>query len=263
MKSADVFHVDLSDPDRLKTVMEQYLRLGVCPVTCESPGAMLQIKVELTLPDGTTQAYTGRIIQMMGPNLFLVQISEVIDIAHLQKIAELSIVPETPAATPAPSTRDKPEQSAGSSPITGYESDMSDVYAQIGNLSVNEKRRLARYGNRTVRQLLMKDPNKSLHVLVSKNPKVTMDEALEFSKRPNISPEALKNLAENQSFRHSKQLKFNLVRNPSTPLDIAKRLLKTLSHHEWRVIAKSPSVRTPITAEAKKLVIQKLGKGKK
>ena len=262
MMAGHLFRVDLRDPDRLRSVVEQYLRLGVCPVSGESPGAMLRIPIELQLPDDTSLTYTGRIIQMMGPELFLVQISEVIDIGRLQKIVELSAAPDRPETDPEPPAREKGRPTVEPAEITGYESDMSDVYAQIGSLSITEKRRLARYGNRTVRQLLMKDPNKSLHVLVSKNPKVTMDEALEFSKRPNISPEALKNLGENHSFRHSKQLKFNLVRNPSTPMDLARRLLKQLSHHEWRIIAKSSSVRMAITSEAKKLVLQKLGKGR-
>jgi len=142
--------------------------------------------------------------------------------------------------------------------LTGYESDHSDVYKHIADLPMGEKRRLARYGNKTVRQLLLKDPNKTLHVLVVKNVKVSLDEAMEYSKRPNLSREALKFMAQKRTWTQSRQFLFNLVRNPSTPVDVAIRMLNKLGTNELRIVAKSASIRMPISAAARKLLFGKM-----
>jgi hypothetical protein len=278
------FEVDLRDRGALARALDQYLSMGVCPVhSREFPGALVEVQLDVLLPDGSRLGTGGRVIQQMGSALFLVQLAGPVDLVGMRKLVEAP-AEETEAAEPVGDeplpeleeglaeaeaqdepgdADDRPDRERGASgegsSVTGYESDMSDVYSQMADLSVQEKRRLARYGNKTVRQLLMRDPNKSLHVLVMKNPKMGMDEALEYSKRPNISPEALKTIAENRTWMNSKQLIFNLVRNPSTPLDLAVRLMSKLTHHEWRILARSSSVRMPVTAAARKLLLQKMG----
>jgi len=208
---------------------------------------MVGVDLDILLPNGQRLDARGQVIQQLGPTLFLVQIAGHLDLNHLR-----SLTKEEPLETPGDANPAKSE-------VTGYESDASAVYADIPGLPVPEKRKLARQGNKIVRQLLMKDPNKSLHVLVVKNPRLGLDEALEYSKRPNIAPDALKTMSQNRTFLNSRQFIFNLVRNPSTPVDVAIRLMPRLTHNEWRIIAKAGSVRTPIAAAARKLVLQKLG----
>ncbi len=240
-----VFEVDFRSPEALLPALDQYLTMGVCPVSdVPFPGAMVDVSLRLMLPGETTVSVDGRVIQQMGPSLFLVQLAGRLDLLHLKALA-----------TSAPADQPLEDEAP-----TGYESDHSAVYATVPSLPVEEKRRLARNGNKVMRQLLIKDPNKSLHVMVVQNPRVTLDEALEYSKRPNVSGDALKTLAQNRTFLNSQQFIFNLVRNPSTPTDIATRLLSRLSPNQLRIIAKSNSVRMPISAGARKLVLQKLGK---
>lgn len=246
--SRPTVRVDLSRPEKLLEALDQYLPMGVCPVRgVPFPGAMVDVALDVLLPGGNKLEALGRVIQQPGPTLFLVQTTGHLDLNHLRTLVTQE-TPDLAEATPPKKTE-----------VTGRESDASAVYADIPGLPVPEKRKLARQGNKVVRQLLMKDPNKSLHVLVVKNPRLGLDEALEYSKRPNISPDALKTMSQNRTFLNSRQFIFNLVRNPSTPVDVAIRLMARLSHNEWRIIAKAGSVRTPISAAARKLVLQKLG----
>jgi hypothetical protein len=245
--------VDLSRREKLLEALDKYFPMGVCPVRgVPFPGAMVDVSLEVLLPGGSKLDAQGRVIQQLGPTLFLVQMSSHLDHNHLRDLATAE--PADPTA-PEPQDEERPEKAK----VTGSESASSAVYADIPGLSVPEKRKLARQGNRIVRQLLVKDPNKALHILVVKNPRMGLDEALEYSKRPNLAPDALKAMSQNRTFLNSRQFIFNLVRNPTTPVDIAVRLLPRLSPNQWQIIARPGSVRTPISAAARKLVMQKLG----
>jgi len=140
--------------------------------------------------------------------------------------------------------------------VTGKETESSDVYARIKNLSLPEKQKLARYGKRTVRQLLIRDPNKNLHRLVVGNPDVGLDEITEYSAYPGLSKEAIEFIAQNRTWLASRQLVFNLVRNPSTPVELAVRLVPRLGPNEWRWLARPGAVREPIAAAARRQIIE-------
>lgn len=256
-----LYVVDLTAPETLEHTLAQYLSMGVCPVSKAAfPGGLATVNLELRLPDGSSLACSGRVIQQLGADTFLVQVAGHLDLARLRLSVGLNKPPPEPeGVADEKSRREKKEIGTV---VTGYESDHSDVYNKMKDLSMGEKQRLARYGNKTVRQLLTKEPNKNLHVLVMKNVKVTLDEAMEYSKRPNFSPDALRIMSQNRTFTSSRQLVFNLVRNPSCPMDVATRMLAKLTINEWRIIAKSPSVRMPVTAAAKKLMMKRMD-GKK
>jgi hypothetical protein len=139
--------------------------------------------------------------------------------------------------------------------VTGGESEFSDIYAKLKDLPMSEKQRLARYGNRTVRQLLMRQGSKTLHIFLFQNPKLTLDEVLEYSKIPTLTAEAIRLILQNRTWMSSRQLLFNLARNPATPLDIAARLVQQLTATEWRVLAKGSTVRPQVQAQARKLLM--------
>ena len=140
--------------------------------------------------------------------------------------------------------------------VTGNESDTSDVYARIKNLTLPEKQRLARHGRRPVRNLLIRDPNKNLHRLVVANPDVGMDEITEYSAYPGLSKEAIEFIAQNRTWVAMRQVAFNLVRNPATPVDVAVRLVPRLGPNEWRWLARPGAVRMPIAAAARKQIVE-------
>jgi len=153
------------------------------------------------------------------------------------------------------------EDLAGEDPLdapktpTGKESEFSDLYIRIRTLTVHQKRQLARQGNQVARQLLIRDSNKAIHPFVIANPRITLDEIQEYSKTPALAVEALKMIAQNPSWTKSSQVVFNLVRNPSMPVDLACRLVPRLSKTELRVVAHSSGIRMPVAAAARRLLI--------
>jgi hypothetical protein len=239
-----MFVVDLSNPEELEKTISSYLSMGVCPVMgAQSPGALTSASVELRLPDGTTRTLHGTVIQEL-PTGFLVQVSGGLDIASLK------------AASPAPAAAERPTDEAKEEvDVSGSESDYSDVYNKISSLSIPEKRKIARTANRTVRGLLIRDPNKNLHMFVVQNPKITTDEIAEYTRNPGLARDAIKMIAANRSWTSSNRIVFNLVRNPSTPTEVAVALLRRLNRNQLRVLAKGGSVREPVAVAARKLVV--------
>lgn len=139
--------------------------------------------------------------------------------------------------------------------VTGNESEYSDLYKRIQTLSLREKQQLARRGAKTARALLARDPNKTIHILIVMNPKVSLEEIEEFAKMPQFSKDALRHITQNRTWMSSRQLIFNLVRNPSTPVDIAVNLVPKLGPTEWRALNSSSNVRPQVASTARKLLI--------
>jgi len=295
MAEAPTYQVDYADPARLAGALDQYLSMSVCLVeNAASPGPLKQATLELLLPGGTKLLTTGRVIQEMGPAGFLVQLSGNLDLARLRDLAETggddsgqpaetggddSDQPDEPAEESwqeaagteqeGSAYEDEPEPAEGPGGrrpgrgrerppvVRGDEGDSSAVYKEIRELPMLEKQRLARRGRRTVRQLLVREPNKNLHILIVKNPKITLDEIIEFTKMPSLSQEALKIIAQNRTWTASRQVMLNLVRNPSTPQPVAIALLSRLPVSDLRIIARSTSVRVAIANHAKKVLFGK------
>jgi len=136
--------------------------------------------------------------------------------------------------------------------VTGRETEYSDVYAKVKDLPLGEKQKLARHGRKTVRQILMRDPTKTLQRLVLTNPDILLDEVLEYANWPGLSKEALECIAQNPAWTSSRMVLLALVKNPSSPVDLAVRLVPRLGPAEWRLLTRTGVVRTPVTNAARK-----------
>ena len=113
--------------------------------------------------------------------------------------------------------------------------------------------RLAASGDREVRFALLRDPNKQLHPMVLKNPRIGLDEVLWAAKLNSISPDALKAIAEHPEWGRNAGIAAAMVRNPKTPVPVALKLLPRLQLADVRMIAKSQG-RPQIVQAARKIV---------
>jgi len=112
------------------------------------------------------------------------------------------------------------------------------VAERLRRLSTPEKVQLALVADRETRFALLRDPNKTVHVYVLKNPRTGLDEVQFAVKSPSLSPDALVYAAEHRVFGADPQVRIALVRNPRTPNAVALRLLDLLPERELRALAK-------------------------
>ncbi|MBM4373019.1 MAG: hypothetical protein FJ098_15300, partial [Deltaproteobacteria bacterium] len=156
---------------------------------------------------------------------------------------ELEELPKDVSGGPDPGDRatDSPELAA--------------VYRHLESLGTSEKQRLAKGGNRTVRGLLVKDRMKNLHQFVFRNPKITLEEVMEYARLPGLSKEAIRIIASDRTWMASLQVVLALVRNPGTPTELLSGLIQRLGPAHWRVLARSGDVRSQVATLAKKLLL--------
>jgi hypothetical protein len=156
--------------------------------------------------------------------------------------------PEVPAAE-VPAAEVPAEPTDAGAPNTAF--------TRLQKLSVTEKQKLALTAERTERAILARDNLKQVHVFVLKNPRVTDDEALEYTRFAGLSAQALTYIADNARWMRSSQLRFSLVKNPQVPGDVARRVIETLAVNEVRFLAKAEHVKTDVRQAARKYLERK------
>lgn len=125
---------------------------------------------------------------------------------------------------------------------------------RLKKMTVNEKMQLALSGTRDERTALFRDSNKTLHVYVLKNPRLGLDEVQAAAKLPQLSPDALKMIAEHREWGSNPTVCASLVRNPKTPMPLALRMLDKVPVQDLRAIAKGGA-----RDQLKHAAIKKLG----
>jgi len=118
-------------------------------------------------------------------------------------------------------------------------------------LSLQEKMALAVSCDRELRFQFLRDPNKQLHPLVLRNPRIGLEEVVWAAKLSTLNPEALKVIADHQEWGKNPNVAAALVRNPKTPVPIALKLVPRLPVSELRALARSQG-RPQIVQAAKK-----------
>jgi len=122
-------------------------------------------------------------------------------------------------------------------------------------LSLQEKMHLATSGDRELRFQLLRDPNKQLHPLVLKNPRIGLEEVQWAAKLTTLNPEALKLIADHPEWGQNAGVAAALVRNPKTPTPVAVKLVPRLAAADLRALARSQG-RPQIVQAAKRHLIK-------
>jgi hypothetical protein len=129
------------------------------------------------------------------------------------------------------------------------------LLAQIRAMGSSEKLRLALHGDRAARLLLLKDPNKTIHLHILQNKRISLEEVQHIAGNRQANPEALARIGDTREWVQHPAVALALVSNPKTPSRTAQRLLRSLPQSEIRRIAKSPNVPQSIAIAARRLVV--------
>jgi hypothetical protein len=137
--------------------------------------------------------------------------------------------------------------------------EQGNLFAMIQKMSIMQKIKLARMGNKEARGLLVRDRNKLVASAAIRSPKVTENEVEAFAKARNVSDDVLRIIASNPEWTRNYPVKVNLSTNPKCPLPMAVKFLNFLHERELRQIMKSKDVPSGVSTHARRL-LQKKGK---
>lgn len=134
------------------------------------------------------------------------------------------------------------------------------LLAQVREMTVGQRLKLALKGNRDARTLLLRDSSRLVQRFVLQNPRVTEEEIIAVAKNRNAERELLTDIVRRKEWVANYQIRLALVTNPKTPLAISLRFVSALSVRDLRQLAKSKNVPTAVCSMAKRLVLDRGGK---
>jgi hypothetical protein len=135
--------------------------------------------------------------------------------------------------------------------------DSANLYALIQKMSVFQKIKLARLGNKEARGLLVKDRNKVVAIAAISSPKITTNEVVGISQSRNVHDEVLRLIALNRLWTRNYRVKLSLATNPKCPQVMAMKFVNYLQDHDLKAIMKSKDVPTAVSTHARRTLMKK------
>ena len=134
----------------------------------------------------------------------------------------------------------------------------TSITQQMMKLSVAKKIEWAnKKGNREVRNILLRDPNKLVQLAVIQSPRITEPEIAKVAFSRTAPMEVLSFIYNNRMLLKNYAIKVSLVNNPKVPVAVSMRFLSTLRATEVKALAKSKNVPAGLANAAKKMMEKK------
>lgn len=127
----------------------------------------------------------------------------------------------------------------------------------IREMKVPQKIKLALLGGQTARGILIRDSNRMIPQYVLENPKLTENEVIDYARNTQMDEQVLRLIGNNSSWTKSYALKYALVANPKTPIDVALKWLKFLQDKDLGRLAKSKNVAQVVASQSRKILDKK------
>lgn len=132
--------------------------------------------------------------------------------------------------------------------------DEQNMYRMILEMKMAQKLKLALTGNKSAREILVKDSNRLVSSAVLKNPRVTEDEVLRVANSKGASEELLRSIGRNKEWLKNYNVRLGMIGNPKTPLTISMKLLDTMNEKDLAKIAKSKNIASVLASSARRKV---------
>jgi hypothetical protein len=132
-----------------------------------------------------------------------------------------------------------------------------NLYALIQKMSVFQKIKLGRMGNREARSLLIRDRNKIVAMATVTSPKITDNEAVSIAQSRNVCDDVLRAVSNNREWTKNYQVKLALTTNPRCPQAAALRFINYLQDKDLRQMMRSKDVPSAISTHARRILMKK------
>lgn len=127
-----------------------------------------------------------------------------------------------------------------------------NLMALIAKMTVMQKVKLARLGNKEARGLMIRDRNKIVSTAAIRSPRMTDNEVAGFAKSRNLSDEVMRIIASNREWTKNYAVKLALVMNPKCPISMSIRFMNFLQEKDLRICVKSKDVPAVISTHARR-----------
>jgi hypothetical protein len=129
------------------------------------------------------------------------------------------------------------------------------------DLPVPAKIRAATLGDAFIRNEAIRDPLKIVAMAAIKSPGVTDIEAARYARNQALAEDVVRFISANRNWTKLYGVKVSLCRNPKAPIAETARFLPFLRQKDLQNLSKSKGVPSAVAAHARKLIMQRGGKG--
>jgi hypothetical protein len=149
--------------------------------------------------------------------------------------------------------REDPDQEAAA------EGKRLTIAQKISKLSIAKKIEWAnKKGNKEVRTILLRDPNKLVQLAVIQSPRISEGEIAKVANTRTAPGEVLQHIYNNRQLTKNYTIKVNLVNNPKVPVAVAMRFLILLRQSELKGVSKNRNISPALQTQARKLLEKKV-----
>ena len=137
------------------------------------------------------------------------------------------------------------------------DAEQNNLYALIQKMSIFQKVKLARLGNKEARGLLIRDRNKVVAVAAITSPKMSDNEVVGYAQSRNVCDEVLRIISSNRQWCRNYQVKLSLATNPKCPQPTAMKFVNFLHDNDLRGLVRSKDVPSAISTHARRILMKK------
>jgi hypothetical protein len=124
----------------------------------------------------------------------------------------------------------------------------------VSGLNIPQKVELAGKGNKEVRTILSRDPNRMVARAVINSPKLSEADVLAYAASTQTNDDVLRAIADNRTWMTNKKLVNTIVSNPRTPPQVAIRFLGGFATSELGILFRNRNVSVLVRREAKRIM---------
>ncbi len=132
--------------------------------------------------------------------------------------------------------------------------DEASLINRLQRMNIGQKLRVALFGGREERMVLIRDSNRLVSSAVVKNPKFTAHEAEAAANSRNVNTEVLRLVARHRDFGQTYSIQHSLVKNPRVPPDLQLPLVPVLNDRDLRLLLKNRNISEMVRRQAKKII---------
>ena len=133
------------------------------------------------------------------------------------------------------------------------------ILNKIMRMGMKDRMKAAMKGDREVRNILIRDPNKIISQAVIQNPKITEQEVEKISTMKTVSEDVLRQVATNRKWARNYVIIHNLARNARTPIGNVMGLLTLLQLRDLQGVHKNRNVPDAVRRQAQRLATARTG----
>ena len=138
---------------------------------------------------------------------------------------------------------------------TQTDDDRETSVQKLARMSFPERLNAAVKGNREMRAILIRDPNKLIAASVLSSPKVAEAEIESFARMATVSDEVLRIIGANRTWMKNYGIVSGLTKNPKTPLALSLNLMSRLNGRDLQMLSVDRNVAEPLRIAARKRVV--------